>query len=159
MTLYEACVILGVWHIARARAEVWKLIKSVENKALEDMKTIIKSRFKAMANLYHPDHGGEHDKYIEIQKAHDIVDTASVQDFINALDSEIKLYIAYYKPGSNECLSCDKWSNVISACITTTCTGYKNDVQRKDKVNQRGNSLSDSGFFKGRSETVGYTTG
>ena len=140
MTLYEACMVLGIWHVAKARAEIWRLVKSIDTKSLDDVKTIAKGKFRELAMLHHPDHGGDHGAYVKIQAAYDLVNAATTNAFVNALDVERELQITRHKPGSPECVSCGKWSSVTGACMTTTCSGYENVSQPKIKKNL-------SGFF------------
>jgi len=157
LNLYEACAVLDFWHVAKARAEVWRLVKSIEITSLDDVKALAKIRFKELAMEYHPDHGGDHDHYLKIQEAHNTIDRATIHDFIFALDFERQLQTVYYKPGSRDCGSCKKWSNVVSACMTTRCTGYDNALQRNDKVGREGKNLSSSSFFETRSERLGQS--
>jgi hypothetical protein len=131
-------VALDIWHVAKARAEIWRLVKSVDTKSLDDVKAIAKGKFREMAMVHHPDHGGDHNAYIKIQAAYDIIDAATIHSFISALDTERELQTSYHKPGSPECVSCGKWSSVIGGCMTTTCTGYVSQRKNASSFFDRG---------------------
>jgi hypothetical protein len=130
MNLYEACKALGIWHVAKARAEVWSM-SSVNEDSLVDLKGHAKSAFKRLAFDYHPDKGGDQDKYLEIQEAFDDIKAATCQAFIDALDIEKKETAEYYDPGSDRCWECTKWSSMVHSCLTIHCTGYEAPKKRK----------------------------
>ena len=130
MNLYEACKNLGIWHIAKARAEVWS-ISNVNEKSLEDLKNWAKTSFKRLAMEHHPDKGDDQNKYLDIQEAFNIIKEATGQAIINALDVEKKEIAEYYKPGTKKCWECTKWSSVICTCLTMRCTGFEAPKRRR----------------------------
>jgi DnaJ-class molecular chaperone len=160
MNLYEACINLDLWHVAKARAEVWAISKSGGSDAsLDSLKLIAKDKFRELALIHHPDKGGTNSDYIEIQESYDMVKKASTKDFIRALEVEIESSIVQYKPGSPECRECSRWSSIFQACITSTCTGFrKHAIPSKSKRWTR-ESLQGSGFFSRRSRDLGQATG
>lgn len=124
MNLYEACVNLDVWRVVKAYAEVWSISKSHNGYSVDNLKSIIKTKFKQLAIQHHPDVGGDNDVYLNIKESYDIIKKSTVNDFISSLNNE-KSNIIYLKSGSCECEKCVKWSNITSMCITSTCTGFK----------------------------------
>lgn len=73
---------------------------------------------------HHPDRGGDHQNFLEIQAAFDLIKGAAQNNFVNALDEEKQSKTVYFEPGSEKCSSCRKWSDVVNACITVTCSGF-----------------------------------
>jgi len=130
MNLYRACKILGVWSIAKARAEVWS-ISNINEESLINLKDCAKTAFKKLAMEHHPDKGGDHDKYIEIQDAFMTIKTATGRAIIDALDIEKTETSVYYRPGDEKCAGCTKWSDVVCSCLTIQCTGFEAPKQRK----------------------------
>ena len=125
MTVYEACIALGIWHIAKPRAEVWYLASRGSPASVDDLRLIAKNSFTQLALKHHPDHGGSTDEYINIREAYDLLKSAEAKDFIIALDDERKHTAQYFTPGAAECKNCRKWSAIISGCLTSICTGFE----------------------------------
>lgn len=150
MNIYEACIRLGIWSVVKARAQVWSISGSCREESLQDLKDTAKKTFKTLCMIHHPDKGGEHDYYLDIQTAHDIIKDAKSRNFLDALEDEKKSQISYYEPGSDQCFRCRKWSNLIRACFAITCSGF--EEPRKSKfANIRGRTkfaitLDDAGF-------------
>ena len=130
MNLYEACKILGIWHVAKARAEVWS-ISSANEDSLEDLKNLAKTAFKRLAMEHHPDKGGDQNNYLEIQEAFNLIKEVTAQAVIDALDIEKKETAEYYNPGIDKCWGCTKWSSMVHACLTIQCTGFEAPKKRK----------------------------
>jgi len=125
MNLYWACIRIGIWSIVKARAEVWQASGSTSPESLQEIKDLAKRSYRSLSMLHHPDKGGDHDNYLEIQSAFDSVKSATVSDFIQALDEEKKSLIKYYEPGSEDCRGCGRWSDIVGMCITVTCSGFQ----------------------------------
>lgn len=125
MTIYEACVVLNIWPIVKVWAEVWSVSKDINKESLNNIKILAKDKFKQLAMIHHPDHGGDSNEYIKIKTSIDIIKNSTINDFISALDIEIENNKIYYKVGSIECNQCTKWSNIFNSCITTMCSGFK----------------------------------
>lgn len=128
MDLTKACTLLDIMHVARARAEVWTIVDTPSRESFDELKVIAKNQFKVLAMTHHPDKpDGSHEAYLEIQEALRIVKEAQVSDFIDLLSAA-----QHYTPGSDECFTCGKWSDIAKVCTTTQCSGYK--PQREQKV-------------------------
>lgn len=143
MSLYVASIVLGVWPIIKACGEVWRISPGDHTTALNDLKGLVKNRFKELAMLHHPDRGGDHSQYVGIQQAYDIVKSATISNIIDAIQEECKLAVQHYRAGSPECRSCSKWSDICGVCATTSCSGFSNysDVKFKDCKTQVGSFL------------------
>lgn len=132
MNIYSACIRLGIWELAKARAGVWLLSNSSDHaKSLSDLKDVIKSYYKKLALSHHPDVGGDENNFLEIQAAYDMIKAANHNDFVNALDYEKKSLTKYYEPGANNCFECNRWSDITKSCITVTCSGFQEPPPRK----------------------------
>jgi len=129
MNLYDACIVLNLWHVVKARAQVWSISTSDHSMALSDIKDRAKTRFRELALQHHPDRGGDNNKYLEIQEAHELIKSATVSGFIDTLPIEASMGIKYYTPGDMECADCSKWSELIKVCATSSCTGFKHCKQ------------------------------
>lgn len=138
MTLYSACIRLGIWSVVKARAGVWSMSghKDHEN-SMSEVKDMAKRAFKKLAMDHHPDRGGDRDNFLEIQEAAEIVKSSKLNDFLNALDDEERSSVVYFEPGSENCKSCTRWSDVVGMCITVTCSGFQ-EPQRRKFVSIRG---------------------
>ncbi len=125
MTLYQACIALDIWGAVKARAQVWSM-SSIGNEAdmLDILYAIAKTSFHKLALAHHPDKGGSTNRYLQFEGAYNKVKASRAQDFIDALQDESKVTMVTYKPGSNECRSCSRWSAIFDACITDTCSGF-----------------------------------
>jgi len=139
MNLYEACKILSIWPIAKARAEVWSM-SHINDSSLIDLKDRAKTAFRRLALKYHPDKGGNQSKYLEIQEAFNLIKGSTGQSIIEALNIEKNVIAKYCEPGAEECWECVKWSSMIHSCLTIQCTGL--EVLKKKFKNIRGCSFS-----------------
>lgn len=139
MNLYNACIRLGIWSMAKARAEVWSMSnnRTVHEESLSELRDLSRRSYRKLAMDHHPDRGGDRDNFIEIQSASELVKDATVRDFVDALDDEQRSSMVYFDPGSEACKKCSRWSDVISSCITATCSGFK-EPRRKKFANIRG---------------------
>ena len=135
MTLYEACVILGVWPMAKAHAQVWSMSSGDHSSMLDEFKAKVKDKFRELALKHHPDKGGNNDEYVKIQFAHELVKASTVASLIWALESEKQASTKYYDPGSSECGNCSKWSDLVHACSTSSCTGFSEHSKRNKSRN------------------------
>jgi len=158
MNLYDACAILDLWYAIKARAQMWS-ISNCRPTSLDEVRILVKNRFKELALQHHPDKGGDNSKYLEIQEAYELIKSASVPDFIHALSIEAANNIKYYTPGSQDCANCSKWSDVVCVCVTTTCTGFKqheksicNKFGLKQEVSK---GIQGSSFLSGGSQELG----
>ena len=124
MNLLEACKTLSVWHIAKARANVWLINESDNIDSLNKLKSLINSKFKEIAREKHPDIGGDSEIYTNLQAAHNLIKESSTSDFISALREDIENSKQFHKPGSDECKECYKWNSFLSICSTTKCGGF-----------------------------------
>lgn len=132
MNVYSACIRLGVWNIAKARASVWSLSNNNDHtESLSDMKETIKKCYKKLALNHHPDVGGDKYNFLEIQEAYDTIKKANCRDFVSAIDDEKKSLTKYYDPGSEQCSKCNRWSDITLSCITVTCSGFLEPPPRK----------------------------
>ena len=125
MNLYDACIVLDLWHVVKARAQVWSISTSNHATALNEIGDKAKNRFRELALQYHPDKGGDGNKYLEIQEAYDLIKSATVSGIIDTLKIEASTNIEHFTPGNIECENCSKWSSLIKVCATHTCTGFK----------------------------------
>jgi len=162
MNLYDACVVLSLWHVVKARAQVWAISTSDHSIALSDTKVLAKNKFKELALQHHPDKGGQNSAYLEIQEAHELIKSATLSDFINVLGLEPKNDTKFCTPGSMECMACNKWSDVVKICITTTCTGFKQhekSIRSKFDIRRKAfTGVQTSGFFTRGSQDLGQET-
>jgi DnaJ-class molecular chaperone len=127
---------------------------------LDELKAKAKDNFKALAMKHHPDKGGSHEAYVNIQQAYETVKTATTAGFVDALKFETK----YYTSGAAECATCSKWSDVVRACVTASCTGFKERganalLGKVQNWRRQGTNPKNSGFFSGRGEGLERTTG
>jgi hypothetical protein len=153
MNLYEACINLGIWHIAKARAEIWSLSETRGSSAsLDDLKGQIKTQCKKLAMVFHPDVGGNHGDMAKIQESHNLVKKATTHDFINALDIAKEVEIVLYEPGSLNCKQCRKWSDMLNICSTENCTGF-NQLRRLPGKKIWSRNIQNSSFFSKGSRT------
>jgi len=159
MNLYDACMILNLWHVVKARAQVWSISTSDHTIAFNDVKSQAKNKFKELALQHHPDKGGENAKYLEIQAAHELIKLATISDFINTLSIEAVNDTKYCAPGSTDCIKCSKWSEIVNVCVTTTCTGFKQNeksIYGKFDVRQKASKNVQIGsFFSRGSKNLG----
>lgn len=129
MNLYSACIRLGIWPVVKASAEVWfaagENSQDSFNDLFNDLKNIAKKSYHDLSMNHHPDKGGDHDNYLEIQRAFNLVKNADANAFVGALSEEKQSKVKYYEPGSEECKSCGRWSEIVGMCITVTCSGYQ----------------------------------
>lgn len=146
MNIYSACIRLNIWNVVKARAEVWAITKPCNNESLDELKLIAKKAFRTLCMEYHPDKGGSNQNFLDIQMAFDLIKDATYNNFINALNEEKQSKIIFMSPGSEKCGSCRKWSNLVSACITVTCSGFDEPTKDSRFVNiRRGQVFSDNG--------------
>lgn len=138
MNTYSACIRLNIWSLVKARAEVWAVTQLYDEESLNELKVTAKKAFHSLCMDHHPDKGGEHENYLEIQKAFDLIKGATHSDFVNALDEEKQSKTVYFEPGSEECSSCRKWSDVVNTCITVTCSGFDEPTRSGRFANIRG---------------------
>lgn len=122
MNLQYACKTLGIWDVVKARAEIWSMVDKPSATSIADLKESAKVAFKRLAIGCHPDTGGDHNIYLKVKEAFDIVKAAEAKDFIDALYFK---ETQYFNPGDDECKRCNKWSDIASTCITRDCTGYE----------------------------------
>jgi hypothetical protein len=113
---------------------------------------------------HHPDKGGSHEEYVNIQRAYETIKTATVAGFIEALELERQVLTKHYKPGAAECANCSKWSDVVKACATASCSGFKERganvlLGKIQNWRRQGTNPKNSGFFSGRGESLERTTG
>lgn len=127
MNLYKACVLLDVWHLAKARAEVWALSKSPSIESYLDLQKAIKIAGRKLMVEHHPDKGGDHTKFTEIQSAYMLANNSTIIDYIGALSFE---EVNKFDPGSDECSDCKKWNDIFNVCMTVKCSG----LERKPPV-------------------------
>lgn len=139
MNIYYACVILNIWSTVKARAEIWNITKSYHDELLNDLKVIAKKSFLDLCMIHHPDKGGEHENYLIIKEAFDLIKNAKHKDFIEALNEEREFNTYYFNPGSSKCNNCRKWSNIVNSCITITCSGFDELVKNNKFTNIKGN--------------------
>lgn len=125
MNLHRACIRLGIWSIVKARSEVWFSSGSHSSESLQELKDLAKRSYRSLSMNHHPDKGGDHDNYLEIQEAFSKVKEATANDFIESLGEEKDSKTEYFEPGSDECKKCGRWSDVVGMCITVTCSGYQ----------------------------------
>jgi len=124
MNVYEASILLSVWPVVKARAEIWLTAKPSES-MWNGFKDIIKNRYRELSLVHHPDMGGDHDTYIKIQRAYEVLRYSALEDIVEALSYEKKMIAEYCKPGSDKCKNCSKWSKMINLCATISCTGFE----------------------------------
>lgn len=137
MNIYSACIRLNIWNVVKARVEVWAITESCNNESLDELKLTAKKAFKNLCMDHHPDKGGNHQNFLEIQMAFDLIKNATCNNFINALNEEKQSKIIYMNPGSEKCNSCRKWSNIVNACITITCSGFDEPTRDNRFANVR----------------------
>jgi len=164
MNVYLACEALDIWPIVKARAEVWSISSTANAKAINNLKSIAKNKFKELAVVHHPDKGGENDKFIELQRAHDVIKNATIEQIIDSLKDEQESNRVYFEPGSLQCKDCTKWSDIVGLCITVSCTGFKSpkdsNVLGFNKIRRRQRTQVQSGsFIRKRSKGMGQTAG
>ena len=162
MNLYEACAVLGVWHVVKARVEVWSMSPGDHTTALNELKSMVKDKFKELALEHHPDKGGNNEVWIKIQEAHDLIKSATIIKLMGALDIERKSSVKYCAPGSAECKSCSKWSDLANVCATSSCSGFKEyetPVFSEAKAWRKRPTVQNSSFFSGGSQELGRKAG
>jgi len=123
MTLRQACKLLGIWPIVEIWTKIWSNSRVISTTGNIIMSA--KSNFKNLAMKHHPDKGGDHNVYVKIQEAFNMVKDATVNDFICMYREEGDKTDIFYKSGSQECLGCVKWSSIAKTCISNTCLGFK----------------------------------
>lgn len=163
MNLYEACATLGVWHVVKARAEVWSVSPGDHTTTLDELKSMIKDKFRELAMKLHPDKGGDNDGWVKIQEAHELIKSATVIGLVGALETEQLSGVKYHAPGSEVCNNCSKWSDIVQTCATASCTGFKERgthvLLGKVQDWRKGKNPKNSGFFSGRGDGLERATG
>lgn len=151
MNLYKACIRLGIWPTVRSYAEMWSVDSNKNDiSILEEVKDLAKRSFRKLSMEHHPDKGGDHNNFLEIQESFNKVKNSTIKCFISALDEELESNINYYEPGSDECKECSRWSSMVGMCITITCSGFQPSAKPK-LVNARKNKF-EAAFDSLRSE-------
>lgn len=125
MDMYRAAVRLGIWPVIKAKAEVWLATCKPNIELLEEIHGLAKQAYHTLSLEHHPDKGGKHDNFVEIQKAYESVHISKVGDIIHALGEERRSQTQYFEPGSDSCKRCERWSSLVGVCITVTCAGFQ----------------------------------
>jgi len=163
MNIYLACEVLDIWPVVKARAEVWSVSNTVNNKPINNLKAICKNKYKKLAAIHHPDKGGDQAKFIELQKAHDTIKDATVEQIIDSLKDEQECNRVFHESGSLQCKDCTKWSDIVGLCITVSCTGFKSpkdtNVLGFNNIRRQRTQVQSSSHYKRRSRRVGQTAG
>lgn len=123
MNFFEACTKLDIWDAVRVRLEV-QLMSNSEDFYFNIL-GMARDAFKKLALKHHPDHGGVHSNYIEIQEAHNIIKGSTEREMLYSINDAVKANKIYYIAGSEHCIRCARWSTILNNCAHTKCEGFQ----------------------------------